>query len=187
MDPSQPSIPPVPRIATCGTVLITESILNFHLWALIHSQLHRPRLHRSRPRLPQEKVGRYRGNAGGKNTQRYKNQIAGETEPLDQLHRFCSEKLRSSRMPVSVSQDIRELEYAAREKVRDDHEYQSDVQSPERNTNIRFDAIPLFVVQNLTEGKNHKANGEHPENPHHCRVTMVRREHGPDFKITHDR
>jgi hypothetical protein len=90
-------------------------------------------------------------------------------------------------MPVSVSQDIGELENAAWEKVGDDHEAQSDVQSPERNTNIGFDASPLFVVQNLPERKNHKANGEHPENTHHCSVTMVRREHRPDFKITHDR
>ena len=49
-------------------------------------------------------------------------QVAGQTEPFDQSHRWHLEERRLARVPVPVGDHVPELEHPGREEVEDDQE-----------------------------------------------------------------
>ncbi len=82
-----------------------------------------------------------------------KDQVWHDASPFDELDDTAAEEGLAARVPVAVVEDVGQLHDASREEADQQHQHQAYVESPEANTDIFFDACPLFIVEHLTQGE----------------------------------
>jgi len=90
-------------------------------------------------------------------------------------------------MPVAVVEDVDELKHPAWKQVGYHHQGQADVQPPEGDPYELLWEGPLFIRRHLAQSENREGNGEHPKNPHHSGVAVIRGEHGTYLEVADNR
>src|SRR5665213_648263 len=82
-------------------------------------------------------------------------EIAGQTQPLDQVRTSTADVIEAACMPVAVLHDVPDLQHAAGEQTKRHHHRQANVGPEKSGLDVFFDTRPARVVAGLTQHEYH--------------------------------